>query len=776
MSDVDVSAGDPLLGHEDVPRFAEISTDRMAPAVRALLDVQERARQALEQEHTPSWDGLAAPLAELAEPLSYGWGVVHHLLSVKNSPELREVEESLQPEVVAAALRLGQSRPFYDGFVKMRESSGWAALPPARQRIVQANIEQAELAGVALQGAAKERFLAVETELAQIGTSFSNHLLDATKAFSLILTTPEEADGLPPSLRAAAAQSARGHAGEDPRLAGATPEHGPWRITLEAPLYVPFMEHSRRRDLRERLYRAFVTRASSGELDNQPLILDTLRLRREKAALLGLGSYAELSLRRKMARSVAAVEALLAELRQASRRHALREHEELRAFARTRSGDPGLELALWDVPFWAERLREERYAFSEEELRPYFPLPAVLEGLFALARRLFGVVISPADGEAQVWHPDVRFFRVADEDGSPRAAFFLDPYSRPADKRGGAWMGTCLDRKRRQDGSVRRPVAYMVCNQAPPVDGQPSLMTFREVETLFHEFGHALQHMLTDVDEPEAAGINNVEWDAVELPSQFMENWCYHRPTLLSFARHHQTGAPLPVDLFDKVAAARTFRAGSQFLRQLHFATLDLELHARFDPDRDRLDDVRARVAAENSVIPPLPEDRFLCSFSPHLRGGYAAGYYSYKWAEVLSADAFAAFEEAGLEDAAALAETGRRFPPDRAGLGRQPPPRRRVRRLPRPPRPHRGPAPPQRPGHGLRRVRRRVRSGGRGWRRGRGRCRRWSRWLPAGGRGARPGCRPAWVPGARARGRRGGRGNRTSPLPRTPKDRRRWR
>jgi oligopeptidase A len=519
---------------------------------------------------------------------------------------------------------------------------------------------------VALSGAARERFLAIETELAQLGTDFSNHLLDATRAFSLVLRSAEEVDGLPPSLRAAAAQSARTHAGEpgneDAGLAAATADSGPWRITLEAPLFVPFMEHSRRRDLRERLYRAFVTRASSGELDNQPLILATLRLRREKARLLGLGNYAELSLRRKMARSISAVDALLGELRRASRQRAEQEHAELLAYAREGSGDAGLDLALWDVPFWAERLREERYAFREEELRPYFPLPGVLEGLFALARRLFGVVITAADGEAQIWHPDVRFFRVADEDGTPRSAFFLDPYSRPADKRGGAWMGACLDRKRRPDGSVRAPVAYMACNQAPPVDGQPSLMTFREVETLFHEFGHALQHMLTDVDEPEAAGINNIEWDAVELPSQFMENWCYHRPTLLAFARHFQTGEALPAELFEKISAARTYRAGSQFLRQLHFATLDLALHAGFDPDADDLEALRARVAAENTVLPPLPEDRFLCSFSHIFAGGYAAGYYSYKWAEVLSADAFAAFEEAGLDDPAALAATGRRF------------------------------------------------------------------------------------------------------------------
>jgi oligopeptidase A len=652
----------PLARHEEPPRFDAIAIEDIVPAVRALIVRQDRAREALEAGQQPTWEGLARPLAELAEPLTYAWGVVQHLLSVKNSPALRAAEEEVQPEVVAAALRLSQSRPIYKGLVALKAGPSWAGLEPARQRIVSANIEQAELAGVGLEGAAKERFLEVETALAEASTRFANNLLDATKAFALVLKDPAEVEGLPPSLRAAAAQSARGAAEQDPALAGATPEAGPWRITLEAPLYVPFMEHSRRRDLRERLYRAYVTRASAGALDNQPLLGKILQLRKEEAGLLGLGSYAELSLRRKMAKSVPAVDALLAELRSASRPFAERELEELRAFAREESADPSLELALWDVPFWAERLRERRYAFSEEELRPFFPLPGVLDGLFALAQRLFGVVITPADGSLPVWHPDVRLFRVADQDGSPLSAFFLDPYSRPADKRGGAWVSGCIDRKRRRDGTLRLPVAYVVCNQNPPVDGQPSLMTFREVETLFHEFGHALQHMLTTVEDPEAAGSNNVEWDAVELPSQFMENWCYHRPTLLSFAHHFETGAPLPADRFEKIAAARTFRAGSQFLRQIYFATLDLELHHRFDASAGDVLAAQARVAAENTVLPPLPEDRFLCGFSHIFAGGYAAGYYSYKWAEVLSADAFAAFEEAGLEDSARLEATGRRF------------------------------------------------------------------------------------------------------------------
>ena len=373
-----------------------------------------------------------------------------------------------------------------------------------------------------------------------------------------------------------------------------------------------------------------------------------------------------------MAPDVGAVRRLLEELRAVSYAAAERELAELRVFARAH-GETA-ELTHWDIAFWAERQREERYAFSEEELRPYFPLPAVLTGLFALAERLFGVRIRAADGEAPVWHADVRFFRVDDDRGQPLAAFYLDPYSRPAEKRGGAWMDECLGRSRLfadARGRARLPVAHLVCNQTPPVGDKPSLMTFDEVETLFHEFGHGLQHMLTRVDYGLASGIRNVEWDAVELPSQFMENWCYHRETLLGFARHFETGAPLPDALIEKLRAARTYRAGSDMLRQLFFSLLDLELHDGFDPDgAQTVFDVQQRIAARASLLPPLPEDRFLCSFGHIFAGGYAAGYYSYKWAEVLSADAFAAFEEAGLENAAALAATGRRYRDTVLGLG----------------------------------------------------------------------------------------------------------
>jgi oligopeptidase A len=639
----------PLIGgHDRLPRFDEIKPEQVQPAVTELAAKMIADLERLEHELEPTWEGLVRPLGALTEPLGWTWNVVNHLMSVKNTPELRAAHEAVQPHVVQAFMRLAQSVPIYKGLKALRAGDGWARLDEAQRRIVTASIRDAELSGVGLEGAAQERFQAIELESAELATKFMNNLLDATKAWSLVLTTPEEVEGLPQTLLSAAAQLAEGDA-----------EKGPWKITLDQPIFGPFMEHSRRRDLREKLYRAYVGRASSGELDNMPVLAKILELRREKAKLLGFESYAHVSLAAKMAPGIDAVEKLLAELRVAARPKAKEEHAELTAFARAKSGDSSLELALWDVPFWAERLREERYAYTDEELRPYFALPRVLDGLFATAQRLFDVTIRAGEG-VSVWHPDVRFFTVHDGSGRQVAAFYLDPYSRPAEKRGGAWMNAALDRKRAPDGAVRLPVAYLICNMTSPVGDRPALMTFREVETLFHEFGHGLQHMLTTVDHVEAAGISNVEWDAVELPSQFMENWCTTEETMAALARHHVTGEALPRALFEKIRAARTYRAGAATLRQLYFATLDMEMHKPgADPD---VLAVQRRVAAENTILPPLPEDRFLCGFSHIFAGGYAAGYYSYKWAEVLSADAFGAFEEAGLGDAKAVAATGRRF------------------------------------------------------------------------------------------------------------------
>jgi oligopeptidase A len=653
------AAENPLHRYGALPRFDLFEVVHVEPGMRALLGELEAKLALLEASLEPTWQGLIEPLEEISERLGFAWGLVGHLMGVQNSDALREAYEGVQGEVVAFGLRLAQSPAIFAGLEALGRGEAFASLDAPQQRIVKSLIREARHAGVGLDGAERERFNQIQAELAQTATRFSNNVLDATRVFALTLRDADEIAGAPESLRQLAAQSAR-EAGE----AEASAEKGPWRITLDAPSLMPFLEHAERRDLREQLYRAHVTRASTGELDNTPLIGRILALRQEMAGLLGFESFAGLSLDSKMAPDVAAVETLLEALRTASYDAARDDLETLRSYAAAHGQVEPLE--LWDAAFWAERLREERFDYSEEELRPYFPLPRVLEGLFGLAGRLFGVTIEPADGETPVWHPDVRFFRVKSEAGDPVAAFFLDPYSRPGDKRGGAWMDECIGRSRQGRGDAaieRHPVAYLVCNQTPPVEGRPSQMTFDEVITLFHEFGHGLQHMLTRVDYPLASGIRNIEWDAVELPSQFMENWCYHRETLIGLSEHVETGEPLPDALFEKIAAARTFRAGSAMLRQLYFALLDLELHrGALEGGDDAIFEVQRRIAKRTTVLPPLPEDRFLCGFGHIFAGGYAAGYYSYKWAEVLSADAYSAFEDAGLDDAEAVTATGQRF------------------------------------------------------------------------------------------------------------------
>ena len=583
-------------------------------------------------------------------------------MSVKNSPQLREAYEKMQPEIVKFYNKLSQSKPLYEAFKGIKKGAEWDKLEPAQKRIVESSIRDFELSGVGLSGEAKERFNQIQLELAELSTKFSNNVLDATKAFKLKLIDKKDVEGLPPSALGLMAQTAKAEGNED-----ATPENGPWVVTLDYPSYIPFMKYATNRELREKLYKVFVSRASDGEFDNRANIDRILELRKEKANILGFANFAELSLARKMAPDVAAVQQLQDELRVASYDAAVKEFEELKAFA-------GQDLMNWDTTFWAEKQREAKFDFKEEELRPYFSLPRVLDGLFGLANRIFGVTISAADGKAPVWQEDVRYFQIADENGEAIAFFFLDPYSRPAEKRGGAWMNDCIGRaKMNVEGQTetRLPVAYLTCNQTPPVDGKPSLMTFGEVTTLFHEFGHGLQHMLTTIDFSGAAGINNVEWDAVELPSQFMENWCYDRPTLFGMAKHYETGETLPEEYYQKLVAAKNYMSGSAMLRQLHFGMLDMELHSNYEPGGEETpSDVRDRLAKTTSVLPPIPEDNFLCAFGHIFAGGYAAGYYSYKWAEVLSADAFAAFEEAGLEDEAAVRSVGKRFKDTVLSLG----------------------------------------------------------------------------------------------------------
>jgi oligopeptidase A len=662
-----VSGRPALLVGEGLPEFTAITPDQVIDHIPGLLSelhgalgaIETQLERALAAERPLSWDELMEPLHQLGERLRWSWGVVSHLNGVCNTTELREAHASQQAAVVAFGNRAGQSAVIHRALKRLQQQNG---LDGTQQRILASELRDMELRGVGLEGESRDAFNAVSQELAELSTRFGNQVLDATNAWTLKLSEAAEVEGLPESLRGLLAEAAR-QKGEEAATAAA----GPWLLGLDFPRYGPFLQYSRRRDLRECLYRAHVSRASGvGEdgSDNGPLIERILTLRQEQARRLGYANWAQVSLAAKMAGSEAEVERLLEDLRRAAYPAAKRELDELRACAERAGAPEAADLKPWDVSFWAERLRQERFNLDSEALRPWFPLPRVLEGLFGLCDRLFGIAIVAADGEAPVWHPDVRFFRVNDaSDGRPLAAFYLDPYSRPGSKRGGAWMDECLGRQRRPDGSPVLPVAYLVCNQSPPVGETPSLMTFAEVETLFHEFGHGLHHMLTTVERPQAAGINNVEWDAVELPSQFMENWCYDRATLLGMAGHWQSGEPLPQAEFDKLLAARTFLGGAATLRQVHFALTDLKLHSEWEPGSGVSPEaLRRRIAASTTVLQPLPEDAMLCSFSHIFAGGYSAGYYSYKWAEVLSADAFSAFEEGDLSNEEAIRATGRRF------------------------------------------------------------------------------------------------------------------
>ena len=662
MTDATITKN-PLLIGKGLPPFNEIKAEQVVPAMTQILKELDEGITKLEENVTPTWSGLVEPLTELEERLGWSWGIVGHLMSVQNSTELRSAYETMQPEIIKFYNKLSQSKPLYEAFKGIKDGAEWEQLESAQRRIVESSIRDFELSGVGLEGEVRDQFNQIQLESAELSTKFSNNVLDATKAFKLELTDKQDVDGLPPSALGLMAQTAKAAGNES-----ATPENGPWVVTLDYPSYVPFMKYATNRELREKLYKAFVSRASSGELDNRGNIDRILELRKEKANILGFANFAELSLARKMAPNVAAVQQLQDELRGASYDAAIKEFEELKAF----SGQD--DLKNWDVSYWAEKQREAKFDFNEEELRPYFSLPKVLDGLFGLAKRIFGVTITAADGQASIWHEDVRYFQIADDNGDAIAFFFLDPYSRPAEKRGGAWMNDCIGRaKMTVEGKTetRLPVAYLTCNQTPPVDDKPSLMTFGEVTTLFHEFGHGLQHMLTTIDYSGASGINNVEWDAVELPSQFMENWCYDRPTLFGMAKHYQTGETLPEEYYQKLVAAKNYLSGSGMLRQLHFGLLDIELHSNYQPGGDETpNDVRDRLAKTTSVLQPIPEDNFLCAFGHIFAGGYAAGYYSYKWAEVLSADAFAAFEEAGLEDEAAVRSVGKRFKDTVLSLG----------------------------------------------------------------------------------------------------------
>lgn len=663
----------PLLSDFDFPPFDVVEAKHVRPGIRELLRRLEGDLVELERTVEPTWPKLVDPLERIVDRLQVVWGIVNHLKTVKDSSELRSAIDEVQPDKVKFQLRLGQSKPIYNAFKAIQESSSWSSLSDAHKRIVEAQIKEAVLNGVALEDQQREKFNEIEQELEKLSQKFSENVLDATKKFEKLITDKKELEGLPATSLGLFAQTAQSKGHEN-----ASAESGPWIITLDHPSFSAVMQHAQNRILREEVYRAFISRASHGDLDNTPIIDQILKLRLEKAKLLGYNNFAEVSMSMKMA-TVQSAENLIEKLRNASWDSAVQDMEDVRKFAAEKGAVEANDLSHWDINFWSERLREAKFDINEEELRPYFSLAKVMDGLFNLANKLFDINIEPADGLAPVWHPDVRFYCVKDASGNSIAYFYFDPYSRPSEKRGGAWMDEVFARSRvlARDGNlVRLPIAHMVCNQTPPVGEKPSLMTFREVETVFHEFGHALQHMLTKQDDGLVAGIRGIEWDAVELPSQFMENWCYQRDTLLSIAKHYETGESLPEEVFQKLLAAKTFRAGSLSLRQIRFAIIDLELHTKFIPGGpETIYDVDQRVGKRTQVIPPLLEDRFLCSFSHIFGGGYAAGYYSYKWAEVLSADAFSAFEDAGLDNDKAVKETGQRFRETILALGGGKPP-----------------------------------------------------------------------------------------------------
>jgi oligopeptidase A len=634
----------PLLDFSGLPRFAEFEPGHVTPAVEHLL-AENRAvvERAAADGREPTWRDFVQPMEDANERLHRAWGVVGHLNAVMNSPELREAYNGNLPAVTQYYTELGQHEGLYAKFKALRAGAAFPGLAPAQKKIVENELRDFRLGGAELPAPGKKRYQEISERLSQLSSRFSDNLLDATNAWSHYAEASEIA-GIPEDVLAAAraAAQADGKAG--------------WKFTLHAPSYLPVMQYADHRPLRERIYHAYVTRASEfgkPEWDNTPLIVEILKLRREVARLLGYESYAEYSLEPKMAESPRQVLDFLEQLASRARPYAVRDLEEVTAFAREELNLQQLE--AWDMAYASEKLRAQRYSFSDQEVKQYFPETRVLPGMFKLVETLYGLKIEPA--AAPVWHPDVRFYSIRDRAGELVGQFYADLYARPS-KRGGAWMDETLAR-RLKDGRVQKPVAYLNCNFSPPVGGKPALFTHEEVNTLFHEFGHGLHHLLTRVDYLGVSGINGVEWDAVELPSQFMENFCWEWEVLAPMTAHVDTRAPLPRQLFDRMLAAKNFQSGMQTVRQLEFALFDLHLHHDHDPEGpksalDLLDEVRARVA----VVRPPAYNRFPHNFSHIFSGGYAAGYYSYKWAEVLSADAYSLFEENGVLDPA----TGQRF------------------------------------------------------------------------------------------------------------------
>jgi oligopeptidase A len=638
----------PLLTTADLPNYAVIQPQHIEPALDQVLADNRAAIEQLLAAHTVyTWENLLQPLEELEDRLNKTWSPVSHLNSVQDSDALRVAYNACLPKLSAYYSDLGQHNGLYQAYRQIADGPDYEILDPAQRKIIDNALRDFRLSGIALPPDQQTRYQQIMQELSQLNAKFSENVLDATQGWTRHLTDEAQLAGLPESARALARQTAQQRGLEG------------WLLTLELPSYLPVMNYADDRVLRKELYDAYCTRASeqgpnAGQWDNGPVMEQILALRYELAQLLGFQNYAEYSLATKMAESPQKVLAFLNDLADRAKPQAQRERAELDEFAREQFGMKDLQ--AWDIGYYSEKLRQHRYQLSQEELRPYFPMNRVLPGLFAVAERLFGVMIHPLDG-VETWHPDVQAYAIVDALGQRRGRFYLDLYAR-SHKRGGAWMNGCLGRRLVND-AVRLPAAYLVCNFTPPVGHDPALLTHNEVLTMFHEFGHGLHHLLTTVNYLPVAGIHGVEWDAVELPSQFLENWCWSREALTLLAGHYQTNEPLPESLYQRMQEARHFQAGMIMLRQLEFALFDFRLHCEYNPTQggrvqELLDDVRRQVAV---LIPPI-YNRFSHAFTHIFSGGYAAGYYSYKWAEVLSADAFSAFEENGIFDSA----TGARF------------------------------------------------------------------------------------------------------------------
>ncbi|WP_060990088.1 oligopeptidase A [Photobacterium leiognathi] len=630
----------PLLTMTDLPPFVHIKPEHIKPAVeKAIADCRENVESVLMEMAEPTWETICAPLAETDDRLSRIWSPVGHLNGVKNSPELREAYESCLPLLSDYSTWLGQHKGLYEAYKALKASDKFAELSKAQQKSIKDALKEFELSGIGLPAQEQARYGEISKRLSELSSKFSNNVLDATMAWSKVITDVEQLSGLPESVLLAAKANAEAK-GEEGYL-----------FTLDMPSYLPVMTYCDNRELRAEMYEAFGTRASdrgpnAGEFDNTEVIAEKLKLSHELARMLGFNSYSEKSLATKMAESTEQVLGFLNDLADRAKPQGEREVAELRDYARNEFGVETLE--PWDFAYYSEKLKQHRYSISDEELRPYFPEKKVVAGLFEVLKRVFGLEIKQRDG-VEVWHESVKFYDIFDNKGTLRGSFYLDLYAREH-KRGGAWMDECVVRRTRIDGSLQTPVAYLTCNFNRPVGDKPALFTHNEVVTLFHETGHGIHHMLTQVDVAAVSGINGVPWDAVELPSQFLENWCWEEEALAFISGHYETGEPLPKAMLDKMLAAKNFQSAMFILRQLEFGLFDFTLYTEYDPEvgaqvLDTLFKVKSRV----SVVPSPEWGRFPHSFSHIFAGGYSAGYYSYLWAELLSSDAFSRFEEEGI-------------------------------------------------------------------------------------------------------------------------------